>query len=136
MFSRGSALAAFVLASVSVGCMSPEAAEERAVLGAVDALRGAPSKDAGRVKLVEALEKLPATTERARHARDRCAEAYRLLLEGEERLSSASAGLAGPTGDAKAGLVALAEAEKKLAESEKVMKECDEAAARLRFSRP
>lgn len=136
MFPRGLALAAFVLAGALGGCASPEAAEDRAVIGAIDALRRESADDLpSRMKLVDALEKLPASTERARRARDVCAEAYRLLVAGKESAAKAERALANPKEASKTVLVELGRAEEKIRKSEEVMPRCDEAAAELRLSR-
>ena len=83
---RGAAPLA-LLTVLALGCdPSPEAAERRRVVAAIDAMREAPSRDpVRRRKLLDGLERQPATTPEAIRARDACASAYRLLFDGDDR---------------------------------------------------
>jgi hypothetical protein len=119
------------------GCSSfGEAQEDRRVLLALDALRDAPGGDLSRRRrLLEALERQAATSLLARRARDMCADAYRLLIEGNERAEVVRRALAGSGAAPGAALSDLAAAEEKIKKSEAAMPACEKAAAELRHAR-
>jgi len=134
------ALAPFVLGALSIplaGCSFGEHAEDRAIIAAIGALRDASSDDLGRrMRLVEELEKKPATSALGRRARDACASAYRTLVEGQEAADRVRRGLAGPASEAPKNLLAdLAASEEKIRKAEAEMPSCEKAAAELGLSR-
>ncbi|MRG97378.1 hypothetical protein [Polyangium spumosum] len=119
------------------GCMSAEAEEERVLLGAIDALRDAPAEDlGGRRALIDALVKRPAKSPQAERARDSCAEAYRLLVEGKEGVASVKRALGGPSPVPTTLLADLAAAEAKIEKSrDEAMPACEKASTELRLRR-
>ncbi|MDC3953354.1 hypothetical protein [Polyangium jinanense] len=121
----------------ALGCTSAEAEEERALLAAIEALRNAPAEDlGGRKNLLSALEKKPARSPEAQRARDGCAEAYRLLLEGKEGTEGVKRALGGGGPVPTTLLADLAAAEEKIKKSsEQAMPACEKAAAELRLRR-
>lgn len=125
-----------LLSALLVACPSSEAREERAVLEAIYALRDSSSDDLPtRHKLVDALAKVPASTARAREARDACADAYRLMAEGKEATLKVKADLAQLGAAPKNALADLAVAEEKLQKSEASMLACQKTAAELSLAR-
>jgi hypothetical protein len=124
---------AFALALVA-GCTSAaESIEERRVLGAIDALRDAPATDLpGRRRLLDGLEKQEAHGPLTRRARDDCAAAYRLLIEGAEGTAAVTKALAHPETAPPTTLSDLAAAEEKIKKSAEAMPACERAAAELR----
>jgi hypothetical protein len=119
------------------GCMSVEAEEERALIAAIEVLRDAPAEDlASRKNLIEALAKKPAKGPEAQRARDDCALAYRLLVEGKEGTDGVKRALGGPGPVPKTLLADLAAAEEKIRKSsEEAMPACQKAATDLRLRR-
>ena len=117
--------------------MSAEAEEERALIAAIEALRDAPAEDlAGRKARIDALLKKPAKSPQAQRARDSCAEAYRLLVEGKEGTEGVKRALGGPGPVPKTLLADLAAAEEKIRKSsEEAMPACEKAATELRLRR-
>lgn len=119
------------------GDASPDAAAARArVCHAIDALRRAPPEPLeARLSLVAALEQEAAGDPETARARDGCARAYRLLIEGSLLAARAGAAL----GDARTREPEVqrdvAEAEAKIRESARAMPACDEAAAALALTR-
>jgi hypothetical protein len=120
--------------AVLVGCgPSAESLEQRRVLDAIDALRDAPSVDlSGRRRLLDGLEKHQASSPLARRARDDCAAAYRLLIEGNEATETVRKALAHPETAPLTTLSDLAAAEEKIKKSGEAMPGCAKAAAELR----
>ncbi|AKT36196.1 hypothetical protein [Chondromyces crocatus] len=107
--------------------------EAAAVLHAANVLRDAPSEPASaRLGHLESLERAPATTPHAARARDACAHAYRLLLEGNALEAKVRAAIATPSGLTPDILRDLGTAEDKIKESTTAMPTCDEALADLR----
>ncbi len=120
----------------ALGCTSASAVEERAVITAIEQLRDAPAEDLeGRKRLIDVLEKKPAPTPEAERARDSCASAYRLLVEGKEGVASVQRWLGRPSEAPKTLLADLAAAEEKLEQSEEALPSCEKAAAELRLRR-
>jgi hypothetical protein len=106
------------------------------VLHALDALRDAPGDAlAARRKLLADLETTPATAPSAVRARDACAAAYRLLLDGTELERGLQAELAGDGGAAASLVPRLLEAERKIKQSGTLMPDCEQASAELRLGR-
>ena len=106
------------------------------MLFALSALRGSPADDLkNRTSLVDALEKTAVTSERGRLARDRCVEAYRLLVAAKVSTRAAKEALARPGETSKNVLTELSAAEEQLKKSEEVMPRCEEAASALRLGR-
>ncbi len=125
------ALLAFALA----GCgRSPESIEAERVLHSIDVLRNAPAGTVqGRLDLVLALEKEPAAGPLAKEARDRCAEAYRLLEEATALEAKIRKQLGDPDAPPPPSVVGdLAEAEAKVKQSKAEMPDCERAVAELR----
>jgi hypothetical protein len=121
---------------LAAGCSSPEAAEDRAVVAAVETLRRSSADDLmKRRALVDALAKLPATTSLARNARDACADAYRLLVDGKEGTAKLKRALAETGRAPKDALIDLAAVEDLIRRSERAMPGCNTAAAELVLSR-
>ncbi len=130
---RPELLSALLLASLAACTPSAESIEQRRVLAAVDALRDAPATDLpARRKLLEALEKQEASSPFARRARDDCAAAYRLLIEGNEATAAVAKALAHPETAPPTTLSDLAAAEEKVKKSAEAMPACEKAAAELR----
>ena len=103
------------------------------MLAAIDALRDAPAADLpGRRRLLDGLEKHEAQTPLARRARDDCAAAYRLLIEGNEATEAVRKALAHPETAPPTTLSDLAAAEEKIEKSGEAMPGCEKAAAELR----
>jgi hypothetical protein len=112
---------------------SPEQVERERVLHALDALRDSPAADRpGRRKLIADLETQSAVVPAAARARDTCALAYKLLLEGTELQESVRGSLekGEPTAELGARLLA---AQAKIQQSGTVMADCERAAADLRL---
>lgn len=105
-------------------------------MGAIDVLRDAsPDDSAKRRTLIDALKNLPATTPAAREARDACAEAYLLVVEGKEatqKLKAEMERLGAAPPNAVADLLA---AEDKIKRSEPAMRACQKAAIELATKR-
>lgn len=134
MIVRG--LGFVLVAALLGGCTSAETREEQAVLAAIDVLRDSSSEDlTNRIKLADALAKLPATSPRARDARDTCSEAYRLMAEGKAGTLKVKADLTNPETSAKNALQELASAEDKLKKSEISLLACQKAAIELTMRR-
>lgn len=121
------------------GCgPSEEKLEKERVLRAIDVLRDAPSEPASaREALVADLEKMPVKGEAPARARDACARAYRLLIEGKALQKRVEEQLKPPAGGAPSGatldtLRDLAEAESKIGESKARMEDCASEVAALR----
>lgn len=116
--------------------MSSEAREDQAVLAALDALRDSSPDDlANRHKLIDALTKLPATSQLARESRDACAEAYRLMAEGKAGTMKVKADLERLGSIPSTAMADLAAAEEKLKKSESAMRACQKAAVELTLAR-
>jgi hypothetical protein len=106
------------------------------VLHALDALRDAPGDAlAARRTLLTDLEATAATAPSAVRARDTCAAAYRLLLEGTELQRGVRAELEGDGGAAATLVPRLLEAETKIKQSGARMADCEQASAELRLGR-
>lgn len=130
------ALGFVLIAALVSGCTSAETREEQAVLAAVDVLRDSSSDDlTNRIKLADALAKLPATSPLARDARDTCSEAYRLMAEGKAGTLKVKTDLTQPGTSAKSALEELAAAEEKLKKSEISLLACQKAAVELTMKR-
>ncbi|UQA61241.1 hypothetical protein [Polyangium aurulentum] len=119
--------------AVVAGCgPSAETLEQRRVLAAIDALRDAPAMDVpARRRLLDALDKQEAQSPLARRARDDCAAAYRLLIEGNEATEAVRKALAHPETAPPTTLSDLAAAEEKIKKSGEAMPGCEKAAAEL-----
>jgi hypothetical protein len=101
-------------------------------MAAVDELRDSAAADLpARRALVEKLEKLPASTPLARSARDDCAKAYRVLVDGKEKLAKLKHALDDPSGSAKDTLGDWAKAQQLAKDIEQAMPLCEKAAAEL-----
>lgn len=127
-------LVVFVLALALGACgPSQEKIEAERVLHAINKLRDSPSEHlAGREALVTELERTPAASPPAVKARDACARAYRLLVEGKKLSERVAKQLADPkTMTLEVGRD-LAGAEAKIAESAEAMPACETAVADLR----
>lgn len=125
-----------VLCCLYLGCSSSEAREDRAVLAALDALRDSSSDDpTKRRELIDALSKLPASSPLAREARDECADAFRLMLEGKEGTLKVKADLERLGIPPKNAEQDLAAAEEKLKKSETAMRACQKASIELATKR-
>lgn len=125
-----------LLSALFVGCTSAEVREDRAVLEAIYRLRDSSSDDLStRHTLIDTLAKLPASSSRAREARDACADAYRLMAEGKEATLKIKSDLERLGAAPKNALEDLAVAEEKLKKSETGMLACQKAAAELSLAR-
>jgi len=128
-------------AVVAVFCIffpacSRDAAEDRAVIAALDDLRDSAAAElTTRRALIEKLEKLPASTPLARSARDDCVKAYRTLVDGNEATAKLTRAIADPNVSAKDTLDGLARAEDLIKRTEQTMPACNKAAAELSLSR-
>lgn len=122
------------MGSLSCG-PSQETIEADRVLRAIDKLRDAPPEPlTGREVLVTELERTPAASAPAVKARDACARAYRLLIDGKKLSERVVKQLADPkTLTLEVGRD-LASAETKIAESSAAMPACESAVADLRRS--
>jgi hypothetical protein len=130
--ARYSVIASLLLA----GCSSPEAQEDRAILTAIDVLRESSPDDATkRRELIDALAKRPATNPLAIEARDKCAEAYRYMLEGQIGTQKVKTALARPAEKPTNLAEELAAAEKSILKSEPAMRACQKATAELGMKR-
>jgi hypothetical protein len=133
LFPLGAALAVAALLAVVACGPSAEKLEAERVLRAIDVLRDAPSEpSAAREALVTALEREQATFPAAVRARDTCAKAYRLLIEGKALQAKVGKGLSEPGGATADVLRDFLAAESKITESAATMPQCDEAVADLR----
>ena len=130
---RSLVLAALVT-PVFCGCgPSKEKLEAERVLRAIDVLRDSPPEPAAaREALVVELEKQQATYPLAIEARDKCARAYRLLIEGKALQAKVGTWLNKPGGETTEVLRDFLAAEAKVKESAEAMPDCSEAAANLR----
>jgi hypothetical protein len=128
----GAAAVAAVLALPACG-PSPEAVERGRILVAIDRVRDAPAGEiVVRRKLVAELEQTAAVVPEIARARDTCAAAYRLLIDGIELQNGVRAEL--EKGDPAPSLAArLLEAESKIKQSDIVMPDCERAIAGLRL---
>lgn len=125
---------AAVAALTLAGCgPSPESIERGLILVAIDRVRDAPAGEIiGRRKLIADLQQTPAVVPEIARARDTCATAYRLLLDGIELQTDVRAEL--EKGDAGPSLAArLLEAESRIKRSDTVMPDCARAIAGLRL---
>ena len=117
-----------------VGCgPSPESLERARVLVALDRLRDAPAGEITvRRALIADLAQTPAVVPDAVRARDTCATAYRLLIDGTELQNGVRAEL--EKGEPSPAIAArLVEAEAKIKQSDTVMPDCERAIASLRL---
>ena len=124
--------AALALALAACG-PSPEALERARILVAIDRVRDAPAGEvAVRRTLVTDLAQTAAVVPEVARARDTCATAYRLLLDGIELQNGVRAEL--DKGDPQPSLATrLLEAESKIKQSDTVMPDCERAIASLRL---
>jgi hypothetical protein len=122
------------LALQCVGCgPSQEKLEADRVIRAIDVLRDAPAEPlSARAALVTDLERQQASFPLAIEARDTCARAYRLLIEGKTLQASVTKALATPEGATIDTLRDLVTADAKIKESAWAMPDCDRASADLR----
>jgi hypothetical protein len=129
--ARGAA-PALALALAACG-PSPESLERARILVAIDRVRDAPAGEVtGRRQLVADLVQATAVVPEVVRARDTCATAYRLLLDGTELQNGVRAEL--EKGDPQPSLAArLLEAESKIKQSNTVMPDCERAIAGLRL---
>lgn len=127
------AFGVLVLGACSACGPSPEAVERGRILVAIDRVRDAPAGEiVGRRKLVVDLQQTPAVVPEIVRARDTCATAYRLLLDGTELQNGVRAELEkGDPGPALA--TRLLEAESRIKQSDTVMPDCERAIAGLRL---
>jgi hypothetical protein len=133
MSSKAAVVAVFC---VLLPACSRDAAEDRAVIAALNELRDSAAADLpARRALIEKLEKLPASTPLARSARDECVKAYRALVDGKEAVAKLEHAIDDPNASAKDALAGLAGAEDLIKRSEQAMPACDKAAADLSLSR-
>jgi hypothetical protein len=112
---------------------SPEALERGRVLAAIDRVRDAPAGEIPiRRRLVVDLEQMVAVVPDVILARDTCATAYRVLIDGTELQNGVRAAL--EKGEASPAIAArLLEAESKIKQSETVMPDCERAVGKLRL---
>ncbi len=131
--ARGAA-PALALALAACG-PSPESLERVRILVAIDRVRDAPAGEiTARRQLVVDLAQAAAVVPEVVRARDTCATAYRLLLDGTELQNGVRAEL--EKGDPQPSLAArLLEAESKIKQSNTVMPDCERAIADLRLPR-
>ncbi len=124
------AVAALALAACGP---SPETIERGRILVAIDRVRDAPAGEiVARRRLIADLQQTPAVVPEVARARDTCATAYRLLLDGIELQNGVRAEL--EKGDPQPSLAArLLEAESKIKQSDTVMPDCERAIAGLRL---
>ncbi len=121
---------------VLVPACSRDAAEDRAVIAALDELRDSAAVDlTARRALIEKLEKLPASTPLAKSARDDCVKAYRALVDGKEAMAKLKRAIDDPNASGKDTLAGLAGTEDLIKRSEQTMPACNKAAADLSLSR-
>ena len=127
-------LLAALSAPVLCGCgPSKEKLEAERVLRAIDVLRDSPPEPlAAREALIVELEKQKASYPLAVEARDKCARAYRLLIEGKALQAKVGTWLNKPGGETTEVLRDFLAAEAKVKESAEAMPDCSEAAANLR----
>lgn len=113
---------------------SAEEREAAAVVRAADVLRDAPAEAAAeqRRALLADLERAPAASPPAVRARDACARAYRLLLEGKDLEARVRAALADGGTPGAGVLLELTAAEAKIEESAAAMPDCEAALSDLR----
>jgi hypothetical protein len=131
--ARGALLA--FLGLVTLGCdgSSPDVAERRRIVAAVDAVRDAPSQDSvRRRKLLEGLEREAATVPAAVLARDACAAAYRPLVDGNDLADGVQRALARGSAPDPSLEGDLREAEAAVARSRAAMPACEQALDALR----
>jgi hypothetical protein len=116
---------------------SPEAVERERILRAADALRDAPGPvaSAPRRRLLEELERQPASAPSAARARDACASAYRHLFDGDDITLEIQRAV--DRGEAERPDLPrkLQEAEAALAQARAQMPGCEQALADLRRPR-
>jgi hypothetical protein len=125
-----------LLALVLCACgPSAESLERARVLAALDQLRDAPAGEVrARRKLIAALAQTPAVVPAIVRARDTCADAYRLLIDGTEMQNSVRVEL--DKGNPDPSLAArLLQAGSKITQSDIVMPDCERAIADLRLPR-
>jgi hypothetical protein len=129
-----SLLLAALVTPVLCGCgPSKEKLEAERVLRAIDVLRDSPPEPlAAREALIVELEKQQASHPLAIEARDKCARAYRLLIEGKALQAKVGTWLNKPGGETAEVLRDFLAAEAKVKESAEAMPDCSEAAANLR----
>ncbi|HEY4120338.1 MAG TPA: hypothetical protein VGM56_20875 [Byssovorax sp.] len=122
-FGLTAVVPAFLL--LVAGCArSPERVSDAAVRAALDRLRDAPSADdAGRRARVVDLKATSAETPEGQRARDSCALAYTLLLDGKAMLALARS--------TDAGAADVGAVERKLTDAEAAMTECNAASGAL-----
>jgi hypothetical protein len=112
---------------------SQEKIEADRVLHAINKLRDSPSEHlTGREALVTELERVSATSPPAVKARDACAHAYRLLVDGKKLSERVAKQLADPKTVTLEAARDLADAESKILESAAAMPTCETAVADLR----
>jgi hypothetical protein len=121
------------LAIAMMGCgRSGELAEIDRIGRAVDAVRDAPGDAVdAREKLVAELAGQAATLPEAVAARDRCAEAYRLLVDGKRLSARVKSAMKDPASMGPGVLADLVAAEEKVKASAAAMPACDTARAAL-----
>jgi hypothetical protein len=134
VYAWAAAALALNLGLQAAGCgPSQEKLEADRVTRAIDVLRDAPPEPlSAREALVTDLERQQASFPLAIQARDACARAYRLLIEGKALQASVTKALATPGGATIDTLRDLAGADAKIKESAAAMPECDRASADLR----
>jgi hypothetical protein len=112
---------------------SQERVEADRVITAINRLRDAPPEPlASREALLAELERVSATSPPAAKARDACARAYRLLIEGKRLTEKVAEQLADPKSLTLEVGRELALAESKITESAAAMPACETAVADLR----
>jgi hypothetical protein len=127
------ALLFFPLVGAAACGPSPEAVERDRTLRAIDVLRDAPTEAHGpRRRLLQDLEGLNVTLPAAARARDACASAYRLLLDGRELERRVAAALQREAPPGAAVVQDLLDAEAKISGSAALMPDCDRTVAELR----
>jgi hypothetical protein len=129
---------ALLALAVVAGCQGSADEQRTRTLARIDALRDATSVPLEhRLGLLVALEALKTDAADATAARDACLEAYRPLLAAQELEANATGAMAsGKKVDTIAVARQLDDATRLLERSRELMPACDQAASRLRASRP
>lgn len=127
-----------LLVLLLAGCSGDDTRERTEVLRRIDALRDAPGASVvDRRELLDALKEAPAGQPPIAEARDRCAAAYTDLIDANEIEESARKLMgAGEKVDTLALAAQLDRATRLLERSRESMPACDQAATKLRATRP
>jgi len=123
------------LATLVAACgPSAEKLEAARLLRAVEVVRAAPPRGdvEARLRLVDALEREPATLPVALRAREHCGKAFRAMFEAEGLLAEAEREMTREAPKITDVAIMTAGAERKVEESRVAMEACDLAAGALR----